>query len=426
MVGYSKTGQSRFVAAILLVSVALLGACGAEAKVSPGLTHLRIAMADDWASTDAVLATVREFEKTHPGIRVQVDGFAFSFIQQAVAASIRDGNSYDLAQHHAFAAGALGLARAVPELWQDVLDEDEFLPGAIEDIMWAGVPYGIPLDTNAMVLIANQEHLLDAGIDPGSLATFADLAAAAVAVTDEAADRRAIAYSMSSWTAYGWIRANGGELVTVDDDGVPTFLLDSPRTVQALEFLGSLVRDGLAWQPATKDRSQDTIELFLGGHATLIATGAWDLAQAARRAGIEGLDSPSAVALAVPRGSEDRDVGTALGGSSLFFPRGSVNHQLATEFALALIDDERALALASDEGRLPARWRVLDDPIFDGPTLSIVRDHLEFASPMKLIAFDEAQEAFTRALEAILRGDRSAGDALAQAQHEAESSVARS
>lgn len=414
-------------ASMIVTAGLLLAACGTDA-VAPTDVTLRVILADDWANTDPVLTTVRNFERDHPGVRVELEGVSFSSIVDSVDVSIRAKEPYDLAQWHAFAAGALGLAEPLDALWRDELDVDEFFPGAYEDVVWAGHPYGIPLDTNAMILVANQAHLDAAGIDPTTLLTYADLKAAAqeLTVEDPDGERLGMAHSLSSWDAYGWVRTNGGELVEVAQDGTPTFLLDSPETVEALEFLGSLAREGIAWKPATRDRSLNSTELFLSGSTSIISTGGWDLVEATQRARNGGEQSPVAVVLPLPRGSSGTTRGTALGGSSLFVPKGSKNVDLATQFAIAMIEDERALEMAVQEGRLPVRDRVFDNAAFDDPTLAVVREHLAFASPMKLIAFVDAQHAFTRALESILRGERTAADALGQAQREAEASVAGS
>lgn len=413
-------------AALAAATAVLLSACSPTSvrlDADDRDVRLRVVMADDWAATGPVDRVVRAFEAANPGVRVEVDGLPFAQVDEAVDASIRSGQPYDLAQWHAFAAGARGLAEPLDEVWDDRLDADEFLPGAVGDVRWGDAYYGIPLDVNAMVLMANRDHLDESGVDPSSLRTFDDLEAAAAALTLPDDSRRGFAQSLSSWSAYGWIRANGGEVVEVDAGGRPTFLLDDPRTVAAVDLLARLIAAGHSHRPGTVDRSIDTRELFGAGDATLIATGSWDLVDAGQSAALEGVQAPTAVALPVPVGPDADGPGTALGGSSLFVPRGAANRELAVDFALALIADDVALELAEAEGRLPARRRVWDAPFFATPTMRLLREHLEVASPMRLIAFDEAQLAFTRALERVLGLGEPAAEALAEAQAVAEAST---
>lgn len=410
--------------ALLGVVLALTGACADLATGSPAgdEIRLRVVLADDWAATVPVDEAVRAFEAAHRGVRVEIDGLPFGDIAAAVDAASQSGAPYDLAHWHAFAAGARGLSQPVSDLWQERLDPHEFLPGAIGDVFWGDEFHGVPLDVNAMILMANQDHLDAAGLE-GDLATFGDVSGAAAALS-VAGERRGIAHGLSTWAAYGWIRANGGEVVDVDIHGTPTFLLDSPATIEALTWLQAQVGDGVAHPPAVGVGAVGARELFNGGLTSLIATGSWDLVTASRRALAEDLDAPAAVALPMPMGPSADSPGTALGGSSLFVPIGSEHRQLAFELALALIEDDVALALAQEEGRLPARRRLYDAPFFSDPTMQVVRAHLEFARPMRLVAFREAQFAFSQAIERILVLGESPADVLAEAQRVAEASVA--
>ncbi len=403
--------------------VAVLGAGCSGTGADQEVEVLRVLLADDWAGVDPVLATVRAYERDHPLVRVEVEGVPFSALATTVDASIRSGDPYDLAQWHAFAAGARNIAEPLDDLWEQHLDDREFIPGAIEDVVWGDHRYGVPLDTNAMVIVANRDHLEEAGYGEDGFATFDELRTAAERLAEPFGERRAIAHGLSTWTAYGWIRANGGEVVEVGPGGDPTFLLDDPATVEAMDVMARMVTDGLAFEPATRDRSSGAVDLFLDGRASLLATGGWDLVMANQAARQEGADVPDAIALPLPRADNARPSGSALGGSSLFVPLGSDHRELAFDFAMSLISDETATALATTEGRLPVRRRVFDGDAFDDPTFDVVRQELERATPMKLIAFEEAQEAFTNALEEILTGQRSAAEALAEAQRRAEASI---
>ncbi|MDX1619681.1 MAG: hypothetical protein R3320_01730, partial [Nitriliruptorales bacterium] len=80
------------------------------------------------------------------------------------------------------------------------------------------------------------------------------------------------------------------------------------------------------------------------------------------------------------------------------------------------------LELAKQEGRIPARVDALEDPFFDGEVYATVVSALPSASAMKLIAYPEASQAFSDALQDVLNGDASAAEALSRAQETAERS----
>jgi multiple sugar transport system substrate-binding protein len=387
-------------AAALLVVAACSGAqAPAEART------LTVIMADDWAETPAVLDVVRQFEAANPGVRVDMVPRPFNQIHDDSTSAVENGQPFDVVQHHAFAAGAVGLAEPLDRWWSDgTFEEDAYFPGAIEDVAWGDTLYGVQLDVNALFLIR----------DPGTPepATFDDLREAAEAAAAEGG--AALTLSANSWEAYGWIRANGGEVVEIADDGTPTFLLDSPEVVETLEFLGALVEDEVAYGPLTRDVSDDAFELFGAGDTAMLTSGTWS---------VSGLDTTypdrDYELSVMPVGQPGAEGGTALGGSSLYVGRGSPNVELAVAFIAALTADDAAVRLALEEGRFPPKPELYDE-LGDAPGTAVLEDQLPVASAMRLVAFPEATLAFSQALEEVLTGRATAAEALAEAQARAE------
>jgi multiple sugar transport system substrate-binding protein len=401
---------------VLALVVALGGAC-TPAGSSEGPTILRVAMADDWASAPAVRDVIEEFEGDHDGVRVEVQGSPFSQIPDLVGSSSELDRPYDLAHWHAFAAAAAGLARPVDELWESHgLRPEDYLDGALESVTWRGQRFGVPLDTNALVLLVRPEMLAEAGVGPEDLAHVDDLLDVARRLVDAGTTPHALLVGASSWTAYGWIRAHGGELVSVDPEtGEPEFSFDDPRTVEALELRATLVEEGLAPSPFAPDLASEGVQLFAKGRVAMHAGGSWDLPTMARA----DVDADDVEVLPLPRG--DGDTATVLGGSSLFVPRGAEEPELAFELAVRLTGDEVALRLAEEEGRLPARARVFEDELFHrSPDLETFVDQLPEADVMPLIAFPQVAEAFREALEHVLAGRRDVAEAMGEVQRYAE------
>lgn len=405
---------SRGLAGVLACAAVVTGC--ADVPERPEARTLTVFLADDWAGTRPVTDAVRDFEAQHEGVRIRLQGLPFAQIVEAVRSTTDSGDTVDVAQWHPFAAAAQGLAQPIDDLWEGRLSDDEYVPGAVEDVEWRGRRYGVPLDTNALVLIRNDTALSEAGVDLASLDTWEGLRAAAEAVAR--GDRSAIALSNSSWRTYGWIRANGGDLFELEPDGSVRFTLDDPKVVEALDFLARLVTDGLAVGPSALQQSADAFALFQAGAAGLHASGTWDVASLEAQAP----DWEYSVQL-LPQASPD--AGTVVGGSSLFVPVGSPNRELAFEFMLHLTSDRYALEMARSEGRVPARRRVLEDPFFDSPVYRTVVEALPTASQMRLIAFPEAADAFSTAVFDILAGRMPADEAMAEAQRRAEASVRR-
>ncbi|MDX1657209.1 MAG: extracellular solute-binding protein [Nitriliruptorales bacterium] len=392
----------------LLLAWALILVGCSSGNGQPDSMVLNVIMADDWASTEPVTTAIRSFEQDHPGVQVRMEGLPFAQIADAVESRRASGAAVDVAQWHAFAAAALGIAEPLDDLWDEHLDRADFVPGAVEDVEWAGRLYGVPLDTNALVLLTNADALEGAGFTPSELDSVDVLADAVRAAASR--NEFGLAFSNSSWSTYGLIRAHGGEVVEIADDGSPTFLLDSPEVIETFTLMESLVSDGSAAGASTQDVSTDSFALFQSGSSAMHLSGTWDVAA------ILQSDVPWELEVISLPTVEGRDAGTVIGGSSLFIPTGAEHRELAFEFMRRLIRPDIGLALAEQEGRIPTRTDVLEDPFFDSPVYATVREALPTASAMKLIAFPEASQAFSNAIQDVLTGAAGAREALEEAQ----------
>lgn len=404
----------------VLALVALAVACSApEGGGEP--TVLRVVLADDWASAPVVGEVVDAFERDNPRVRVRLQGSPFSQIPEEVGAGVELGQPHDVAHWHAFAAAADGLAMPLDEAWQEAgIRAEDYLPGAVEDVTWDDTRYGLPLDVNALVLMANEALLDEAGIDAEDLLTPTSFRAAASSLRSDTSADRAIAVTASSWAAYGWITANGGQLIDeVRDDGTPVFTFDDPATIEALSLLVDLVATGDAPPPLAPDLSLDAIASFTVGQTAMHVSGSWDLPTTRRAAQADTAVEDVAI-LPLPQ-QDPTSPRTVLGGSSLFVPVDAEHPDLAFELMLALTADDVALRLAAEEGRLPARARVYDDPLFtSSPDLAAFVAQLPSAEVMPLIAYPEVAAAFRDGLESALAQRRSPAEAMAEVQAFAE------
>ncbi|MGH9269072.1 MAG: extracellular solute-binding protein [Acidimicrobiales bacterium] len=405
-------GRLRALVTLALVA-GLLVACSAT-PASP--TVLRVLMTDDWV-TAPFLDAVREFERAHPNVRVEIDRGPISRMADAVRAAIATGSPPDVVQGHAFAAAAQGLAQPVDDLWAEHLEKADFFDGAIDDVAWAGRLYGIPLDTNAMVLIYDNEALASAGVPPPTSATtFADFKTMATRLSSPDGARRAIAFPTSTWWTYGWIAANGGDLVRVGSDGRVELTLDSPAVVQALQYLSDLVAADAAVAPRGGDSSSgDALALFQSGKVAIHASGSWDLALVRK----EPAGAKYAAAFMPWGPAGERPAATAMGGSSLFVPTGSSKRELAFDFMARLTSDTYARRFAAEQGRLPVRLRLYEDPLFQDPAIRVFVEQLKTARPPKLGAYPEASLIFADAIDRILRLREDPAKVLGEAQRKA-------
>ena len=410
---------------LTLTALALVAtACGGGGGGDGGGTRvLRVVMTDDWVTgpfTDAV----REFERAHASVEVVIDKSPIGRMADVVRAGIASGAPPDVVQGHAHTGAGQDLADPLDDLWAEHdITAAEYLPGAVEDVTWAGKRYGLPLDSNAMALLYNRALFDAAGVAPPDPAmSFVDFERLAARLTSSDGSRRALVVPVDTWVTYGWIKANGGDLVTVDESGRPRFSLNQAAVVDTLGYLRRLVDSGVAFGPTGPDaRSTDAYALFRSGASAMYASGSWDLVRILK----EEPGGRYGVAL-MPRGLTGATQGTVMGGSSLWIPRGAENRDLAFEFMTLLTSDRYALRFAKEEGRLPVRPRVLSDPYFGEDRLNVFVQQLATAHPPTLGAHHEASQAFDEALTKVLRGDVPPGAALDEAQTRAVASIGTS
>lgn len=386
-------------AVLTLVLALLAGACTSSLGEEPDddAMPLTVLMADDWATAPAVDDAIATFEAEH-GVRVVVRPAKFGQIEEYMIADQAGSREIDVAHWHAFAAGALGHSQPVTALYRDTYEDDDFVPGAVEDVTWGGEIHGVPLDVNAMIMMVNTEALAEIGHDLDDLDTWAGVREVAEQLPDLGMQFTHV--PASTWSMYSWVRANDADWYEPGTDTDPQYLFDSGPTVETFEFLSGLVRDGLAEPPDEIDSSSDGFALFRGGQTLAITTGTWDIA----RLQDVGTDFDWDVR-AMPVGPSADGPGTVLGGSSLYVADQADDVDLAWEFISHLIQPEYALRYAREDGRLPAAVSVLDDPFFDDERYRVAVDQLPNAAAMKLLAFPREFDLATRAIYEVLQGD---------------------
>lgn len=406
-----RYGARRFLQVLLVLA---LTSCSALSTQGSGdRDTLTLLLSDDWAAAPAVAEVITDFEDRH-GVRVEVRGVQFGQIEEFLQADRSGSREIDAAQWHAFAGGALGLAQPVTDRFQQRYPEGTFVPGAMEDVSWAGEVYGVPLDVNAVVMIVNTDLLAQSGHTVDDLRTWAGVRRVA-----ESAGARGVRFThiaASTWSSYAWVRANGGRWLQVEADGSPRPDFDAPAVVETFAFLSGLVADDLAYAAEDVDTASDAAPLFQDRQTMVLTSGTWDVVR------LEEQDPGFAwTVLPMPTGPRSQQSATVLGGSSLFVTEQAEDVDRVWELITALVEPEPAMRYAREDGRLPARTDVLADPYFDQPSLQVAVEQLPRASPMRLIALPQVFDRATRRIYEVLHGQGTAAEAFRDLQAEASS-----
>lgn len=384
---------------------------------------LRVWMAADYIDQAPIRDLIADFQQAYPNIKIEQNGYVWEDMASKVRLAISQGAPPDIAHQHAFAMGAQGMAEPLDDLWRRWGAVEQFMPGAMEDVTWQGVRYGVPLDINALFTIYNKTAFAQAGLEPPGLGyTFAQLREDLGKLTAPDHSRFGIALSSSGWEMYGLLRSNGGELFQ-ERDGKAIVSLDAPQVIETVRFFSDLGKQQIGTLPPPQERQSDhPVALFSQRKVALFFSGPWDLTRLKNEAPPEVYAEVGTATLPVPWVHAPGS--SVQGGGSLFVPKGARHREAAFEFMKWAVSDRYALRLAKEMGRYPVRAALYDDPYFKSePLLAPFLEQLKTARPYKLEAFAAASQIWVEAVRSAFAPDADVEAILHEAQREAQQAI---
>ncbi len=295
-----------------------------------------------------------------------------------------------------------------------------FYPAFMENSMIDGKTYGIPFQRSTPVLYYNKEAFAEAGLDraPETWDEMKDFAARLVQKDDAGnVTRWGVRIPTSGfpyWLFQGLTTSNGATLVT--ENGTRTHF-DDPKVVEALEYLVSLSQDGVM-APGIIEWGA-TPKAFFEGQTAMMWTTTGNLTNVRNNAPFEfGVAMlPAKVSRGAPTG----------GGNFYLFKGGSdAETKAAFDFIKWISQPEQAAKWSIATGYVapsPSAWEseALKAYAADFPPALVARDQLEFAvAELSTYENQRVTRIFNDALHAAITGQKSAADALAEAQAKAD------
>ncbi len=235
------------------------------------------------------LPAIREFERIHPGVRVENDPVSNQAeYREKIVTSIVSGSPPDVFLMDNIDVPAFTNEHVVLDLRPFAsrvdLDLDLFHPMALEVFSRGDAVYAFPKGFSPVVLYYNRDLFDAAGIAyPEDQWTQDEFRSVAKALTrdidgDGVIDQWGVAIPRPFYAWQGVIWSAGGDILTVDGRSASgPGALDSKETIAALEFLTSLVtRDSVAPKPeAFRAVTGNETRLFYSGRLGLLASGHW-------------------------------------------------------------------------------------------------------------------------------------------------------
>ncbi|HBG16885.1 MAG TPA: hypothetical protein DDW93_08915, partial [Firmicutes bacterium] len=152
---------------------------------------------------------------------------------------------------------------------------DSYHKVALDSGVYKGITYGLPWVYNPEALFYNKKIIAEAGLAvPDGDFTISDLIEAAKKMVKKSKEGRVEQYGFGGGNWYGFVWRFGGEIF--DDHDYPTkCTLDSPESIEGLQFYQDLVyKEKVSPTPAAS-KALPTEEMFTTGRLGMIAAGGW-------------------------------------------------------------------------------------------------------------------------------------------------------
>ncbi|GAA4930196.1 sugar ABC transporter substrate-binding protein [Streptomonospora halophila] len=284
---------------------------------------------------------------------------------------------------------------------------DDLSEGARSFGSYDGTYYGAARSVNSLGLFYNKDVLEEEGVAPPR--TWDELRASAERLTE--GDRYGLAISALS-TADGvyqflpWLWSNGGD----------ERRLDSPESVEALEFVVSLVEDGSASRSAVNWTQADVNDQFIAGNAAMMINGPWQQPVLAEHPDLDW----GVVEVPVP---EEGDEPVApIGGTTFTVPVNTEHperEKTAGELVACLTEPQAQLEWSTKASNVPVNPQAAERYREEVPKLAAFADQVETArSRTEHVGTDwnVYSQAIGTALQAALTGEATPEQAMSRAQ----------
>jgi len=355
-------------------------------------------------ANDAAMTNQHQrYMDANPNVKIERTAIPFAdlktkLLQGATAGQLPDVAVIDNPDHQAFAS--LGILADLTEHVTTWGQAQSYFDGPWASTMWQGKNYGIPDNSNCLVLWYLSDVTNAASVNPPT--TWDELKSAAAALTS--GDRFGLAVSAVKseegtfqWLPFLW--ETGEDIGTIDSDG-------GHRALQLwvdLVSAGNMSKGVLGWTQG------DVKGQFENGKAAMMINGPWQIPTLKQ----EAPDLKwNVVTLPV-----DKQGASILGGENYSIIKSSKNVDAAWDLLAWTQQPENLKPYLTEAGKLPSRQDLADDPTWTGdPVLNVFIEQLKVAKPRAYgDKYPEISAAIQEAIQAAVSGQTDAASALADA-----------
>ncbi|GAA1537555.1 multiple sugar transport system substrate-binding protein [Microbacterium ginsengiterrae] len=359
---HQKTWRVVGAAAMAAVTVAGLAGCASGGADADGKTEITFSYLWGGAEAEALEEIIADFNDSQDEIVVK--GVSSPDQQKQLTSMSSSNGSFDISDNFGNNVGAWASKGVLAPLDEAIaaegIDIDDFIPSAMEQMIYDGTTYALPIAIHSFQLLYNKTLLDEAGITPPT--TMDELAAAAQALTveeDGKITRLGLGSANDSTTLTTLGFAFGGSW---DDADGPTPA--DAGNLEALEWYQENIiepvgAEKMAAFVSGQGEYLSAQDPFFSGKVAMIIDGEWRSASAANVA--PELDWG---VTAIPAASPELENSTQVTASTLFIPANSTHKEEAATFLAYLVSDEPMEKFSLALGNLPGRTSLAGSEVF--------------------------------------------------------------
>jgi multiple sugar transport system substrate-binding protein len=399
------------VRALCLLTFVVLAGCGP--RTDDGTVTLRF-----WGlgrEGEVVEEMIPEFERRHPGIRVEVQQIPWTAAHEKLLTAVVGESTPDVAQVGNTWVPELEAIEALENLDPLIAASSGvrpagFFPGIWDTNVIDGSVYGIPWYVDTRLLFYRTDLLAAVGWEKPPR-TWAEWRQAMEALRERAGrDGSAIFLPTDEWAQPVLLGLQQGSELLRDGGRYGAF--SEPEFRGAFEFYLGLFHDGLA--PIISNAQMANLyQAFTAGEFAMYITGPWNIGEFRRRLPPEMQDRWMTAPMPGPKPGVP---GVSLaGGASLALFRASKHPEEAWKLIEFLSEPAQQVRFYELTGDLPARKEAWSDPALAGDKhVHAFWEQLQHVAPTpKVPEWEQIANKLWERAEVAIRGRASATDVLA-------------
>ena len=369
---------------------------------------------------EAVQGLTAEFERRHPGVRVQVQQIPWSAAHEKLLTAFAGDALPDVIQLGNTWVAEFAALEAITPLEPENASADDLFPGILASSQIDGRLMAMPWYVDTRLLFYRKDLLALAGIEgpPLNWAEW-EVALARIAALP-GGPRFGLLLPMNEWQPLAILALQAGSTLLHDDDRHGDF--QSPAFRRAFGFYLDLFRQGYA--PALAEAQLSHVyQDFAEGRFAFYISGPWNLGEFRQRLPARVQEHWDTAPMPGPDGP-----GVSLaGGSSLAVCRSSRQPEAARALVKFLTEPEQQVAFYRLTGDLPARRSAWSHPdLAHAPHTEAFRRQLDQVRPTpKIPEWERIADKISHFAEKAVRGEQGQDEALAALDAEVDRILAK-